>query len=1098
MKKMWILPALLIFLLIIIYLLAGTPFVLNFAKNKIESLIQSEVGLPVHISSLKGNVLYKLSIHNFQINDVINIDNLSVSYNIFSLIFKKIDINFVVIEGLNIDLNQINSLTDNIKTKEQNDTPKTGKPFEINIKRIELTSSNFFGIINKQSIKFSLSLRGILTPQIFFIEHFYLNTKKSELSIKGDIPLNKDNHFATNYSLHLIIDEFGFEGLSGIIQVNGKLEGEYLNPTISSNGQFTLNYQNNQISGIMNLDWKVPFVDSLAINTNISVKTTNKKVWELTLKKRFTNLFFGIIMPYGEVRLPATMTGSVQAPKIKGQILGRLKYAQFESRFKGGITYQDSLLNIENIRIKDKDYSARIDAKLNIPKSEIINGNVAINCSNIGIINNFLETHLPITGILTINTRLSGKFDNPYIIGKVSLNNVVVDKERISQADFDFKLKNSVFYLDKGLINSPRGALSIDGTYNIKSNNFNGYIFSENIRLESPEVIDKDTIPLSGNIGLEIKLYGNASTVNSTGTIHLNNFVYDKWSFDDYTLLFNLNNNLIDISFSDSKKSLMLDASIKTDAPYHFNALLSLNHFEFGQYANLDHAYTTTRILMNGDISQIKMVEANIHIDSVYFLAQKNEIYNRKPMNIVIKNGIVCFNKSVIYVQNHCLLFEGQVPLIKDYGEINLKIQAEHIQIGSIYAMFGKEPSPVGLLNIDLAVKGNLTSPQIGGRLDVNNISYPIPGIVIDSVSGVIEFQQTYFNIKYFKGKINHGTFEVNGFTRLNESGIDTFAINLLFNKIDYKSSEFGSVILSGTLNFYAKNNLYNTKGAIVIEQATYDKPFNLQTIAKLLTTANRPVPEQNKILKQIHCDIGISSPNGIRIANNIANLNVNVDLQVRGYLSKINIYGTAKTASAGTIKYLGKKFEINNAIIQFDNPYKIDPVLNLEAHHYVSSRDGNYEIIMLLSGTIEKWYLQLSSIPSIPEQDIISLLLIGRRRPGMYLIAETKDIDLKGTARDYALGLAKGTLERTAEKSFGLEKFTITGDLLEPKRWDIGLEKRINKRLTFIYGTGIESWEMRRIGINYQINNNLSIFTLHDQENMNSSVDLELNFKIK
>ncbi|MEO0189472.1 MAG: translocation/assembly module TamB domain-containing protein, partial [candidate division WOR-3 bacterium] len=163
-----------------------------------------------------------------------------------------------------------------------------------------------------------------------------------------------------------------------------------------------------------------------------------------------------------------------------------------------------------------------------------------------------------------------------------------------------------------------------------------------------------------------------------------------------------------------------------------------------------------------------------------------------------------------------------------------------------------------------------------------------------------------------------------------------------------------------------------------------------------------------------------------------------------------------------------------------------------------VSSRDGDYEITMNLSGTIEKWYLQLSSNPPIPEQDIISLLLIGRRRPGLYLIAEAKDIDLKGAAKDYALGLARGTLERTAEKSLGFEKFTITGDLLEPRQWDIGFEKRISKKIVFIYGTGIESWEMRRIGMNYSINNNISIFTLHDQENMNSSVDLEFNFKIK
>ena len=79
-----------------------------------------------------------------------------------------------------------------------------------------------------------------------------------------------------------------------------------------------------------------------------------------------------------------------------------------------------------------------------------------------------------------------------------------------------------------------------------------------------------------------------------------------------------------------------------------------------------------------------------------------------------------------------------------------------------------------------------------------------------------------------------------------------------------------------------------------------------------------------------------------------------------------------------------------------------------------------------------------------------------------------------------------------------GLEKLTITGDLLDPRKLSIGVEKKIARRLTVVYGTGIESWELHKIGVNYEINDNVWISTLHDQENENSSVDLNFRFKAR
>ncbi len=500
-------------------------------------------------------------------------------------------------------------------------------------------------------------------------------------------------------------------------------------------------------------------------------------------------------------------------------------------------------------------------------------------------------------------------------------------------------------------------------------------------------------------------------------------------------------------------------------------------------------------VLRFQQLSKPEMTRATIRIDSLYLSALENEIQNPEPIIVTIEKGICYIQKSIISIQKNNVLFEGHIPFTEKDGEIDMVVKAEHIHLGTIYAMFSKEQPPGGYLDINLTIKGNMNAPRIEGSLNLEQIAYSLPGVRIDSVYALVRFQKTYFDIEYLNGKINKGRFEVNGFAELDETGIDTIAINLLLKNIDYANSELGSVIISGFTQLNAKKDTYNINGEIILDRAIYDKPFNLQSIVQLLTTANRPAPEQSKLLKQIYCNIGISSPNGIRIANNIASVNVDADLQIKGFLSRINVYGTVKTSSPGTIMYLGKRFDINSALIQFDNPYQINPVLDLEASHSVISGDGEYDITMHLTGTIEKWHLRLASVPPIPEQDIVSLLLIGRRRPGTNVLTEIKDINLKGMAKEYAIGLARGTIERTAEKGLGLEKFTITGDLLEPRHWDIGLEKKIGKKLTFIYGTGIETWEMRRIGINYNFNDNLSIYTLHDQANMNSSIDL--NWKI-
>jgi hypothetical protein len=62
----------------------------------------------------------------------------------------------------------------------------------------------------------------------------------------------------------------------------------------------------------------------------------------------------------------------------------------------------------------------------------------------------------------------------------------------------------------------------------------------------------------------------------------------------------------------------------------------------------------------------------------------------------------------------------------------------------------------------------------------------------------------------------------------------------------------------------------------------------------------------------------------------------------------------------------------------------------------------------------------------------------------------------------------------------------------------ELSLEKSIGDKFTLLYSMGLESWEILQIGAKYDVTDKFSIFTLYDQANLNTSVDVDYHFKIR
>ncbi len=1107
MRKVYLIPIIFILVIVIIVILAGTPIFLNLAKTRVIAAIQSTVGedVPVRIGSLKGNLLYSVEAEDLSIADIVEVGRLKVSYTLFKLLSREVDINAVSIEGLTIDVNRIEMLIKRLQKKAQEPREKEATRFVIRMRNLSVRKSNLIGVLNQRAITLSLDLRGRLLPDVVIIDRLNLKTERSTITAQGCIPIKEGGNYDIQYSFDIRADEFNVESLHGRILGSGEVLGDAAAPKILNRAEFYLTQQENEVAGSVRVAWQTPLFDSLNLEVQADIKAPTflqgkrqKETWNVAVSVRTKEFRCAISSTYGSATVQGTLTGDVERPAFDAYIMAKFQFAKFRPRLVGHVMYKHNRFEMKNIRISSDEILVTVNALIDAGGVPALTSDMQLSCEDLGILNNFIKTPQPLVGQLKVVAKMSGPMENPDIFSTIAFKDLEIYDEKVPHADFTVTVKDHIVSLDSGLISSVRGYVNLTSEYNLKDDVFRSHIFSDGMIVASPEIFGSDTIPISGHVTFDINLSGSIVNPAGEGEIMLTNIVYDTLRVGDYKLMFRVADSNLTLSVLDDRESVHLNAEVALYEPFPFSTVLSLHHFDFADYIAADTAHISTRISARGDVRQPSEVIGTIQIESLYVAVQQRVIRNSDSIVVDIDRGFLEIRSCVIAVQNKHLRIQGTVPLDFQRDAMNLSITSPNINVADLVALVPEAPTVRGLLHVDVNVRGTVMRPEINGELTLENISYALPDITIDSVFSKIRFQNSHIIADYMKGKINNGTFSISGFAVVPQGRIDTLHAVLRFNNVDLKHKDVGSIVLNSDMYAAARRDSFRMSGEVTAVKAVYDAPFNLQTIIKLLTTANRPPPEQPEIAKRLYFDIGISAPNGVKISNNVAQVDADLDLQVKGYLSRLNIYGTISTSEKGIVQYLGKKFEIVHALIEFDNPYKIDPTLDLTATHFVSTDEGDYQLSMFLSGTVEKWRLDLKSNPPIPEQDIISLLLIGKRRPTTQVVKEGKQIDLEDMAKDYAVGLVRGTIEETAEKTLGVEKFTITGDLLDPTQLDIGIEKKIGKRFTFIYGTGIESWELHRIGVNFDITDNLSIFTLHDQENMNSSVDLDFHFRIK
>jgi autotransporter translocation and assembly factor TamB len=166
--------------------------------------------------------------------------------------------------------------------------------------------------------------------------------------------------------------------------------------------------------------------------------------------------------------------------------------------------------------------------------------------------------------------------------------------------------------------------------------------------------------------------------------------------------------------------------------------------------------------------------------------------------------------------------------------------------------------------------------------------------------------------------------------------------------------------------------------GELLVLEGVYYKDVNISLVDGI-TQRRRPVAPKtaekpHPLLENLNLDISIKRRNPFWVDNNLASLNINPDLRIAGTASQPIIEGRT-TIESGTVTFQKKTFTVQKGIIDFVNPYELEPLVDIES----SVKIRKWTITMTIRGTPENLLLTLKSDPPEEDGDIVSLLVLGR-----------------------------------------------------------------------------------------------------------------------
>lgn len=795
------------------------------------------------------------------------------------------------------------------------------------------------------------------------------------------------------------------------------------------------------------------------------------------------------------------LRGTIQGPVTQLQIQADAHFTETDfvwikaDDMTAEIIYQEKMLRINHFRAVRK--SAYIEATGSIDLSNLATPRLELPISlKSGKLSDYLamlKQEYPLEGtVKAVQTAIRGSVDD--LQGKITLN---ISDGTAWEQSFDMLSGNLELAHNRVIFNSLTvkkngGNINLEGFVGFDLV-FRAALTATDISFRDVDAFKNIALQYQGLTDISLEAEGTLQDPRGKAAIRFKNLVYSGKQIEDITCDVVMEKQTVQATLTTFHKKFIASFQLSLTSELLYRAELVMEHAVIEQILSFAvdikgiSGLISGRITSEGSLQDLQKLSATIKLSELQLDIFGQQVENSKEIDVMVTpqkitvNSLELKGKELGLFAQGFLDFQGRFDLALD-GIIDLR------PVLPFLPKTAGITSLAGHVQLICNMRGTFANPEIEGIAEINNGSiqleaYPDPAI---DIHGRLAFTKKGIEIIRLEGNVSKGSFVSYGIFNYHGLTPDTFSIDVEGKNIIVQNIvEALTLTVSPHIRISGDFNRQELVGEVLVHNALYTKDLDLQT---MVFEKNRkkivlPTIETGQEQGQIELDLLVTAPKNIVIRNKLAELDLRANLHIQGTVEEPQLEGRVEVLK-GTILFGNRKYRILSGVLDFTDPSRLNPEMNIQVETVVQE----YKISLGIEGNLDQFTLDMRSEPELSKGQITRLLATGSGAGTNGYGLVTKPIQT--------------FVEGQIEKAVKLDQFTVDVDPLlansngEEATPRVTLGKRLFKDLLLTFTTTVGGSERAQIvEIEYQLSDKLSLTA---KRNEDGEIDTSFTFRFK
>jgi len=711
----------------------------------------------------------------------------------------------------------------------------------------------------------------------------------------------------------------------------------------------------------------------------------------------------------GSARLGGQVTGTLAANNVRFQ--GNFDVRKFTiheepwERLRGALDISPGRIRVQKARLDHAQGGADINITANLadgPTAIVSSVNGEVSAKNLRVASLLRSAALdqPLTGVVNADVSFNGPPANLQGAAHIELVESTAWDWRLDRVVADATLTDGDIVIKS--FHAERQHAKVDGSGQVDqaTGDFRFAVEGADWNVRDLETFNDDPHPPSGVLAFDLKgqgrlpsgadLFDDLSVSGSFGLAEIKLGVQDVGAISGKLTT---SGRRVDLSWEGDilSGSVTGHAEFRPDKSGPYNGECTVKDVDLVLLARLadfrlqqatgtfdskfkfsGEATDSAAFVAEGEVTRFQLTHSQIP-----GAARGYEVWNPFPMRWKVENDTLDIDGVHLIGEGTNVVVDGIIAL---QGDLDQAGNSMDVAVEGEFNLAALESFRPGLTargqsELDVRIRGTAAKPSVRGRMQIRNATLRHTSFAngLSKLNGRIRFNEGMVRIEELRAESGGGTLALDG-TVVRENDRWDYRLQADIDSIRVRYPESLSSVINGRLTYSGTDLRSLLSGEVVVNRVTIGSDLSLGNVIASLAEPTQ-TPASNQVLVNMGLSVRIASvPNLLIETALIRNVQASMDLQLSGTAVSPSLLGDLNFTQ-GELLFQGSRYTINRSDINFYNPFRVEPVVNIE----LETRIRDVDIALIISGPASFPNLSYRSDPPLRTDQLLDLIALAR-----------------------------------------------------------------------------------------------------------------------